>query len=86
MAEVKSSCPGCVGEGGLQKLLGHTGKSTTARGQEDVHPQKPFVQRTLWLKTDSTGTVRAAEGWWYRVRVSREAPAFWRLGIGSRSV
>lgn len=83
---MKSSSPGCVGEGRLQKTLDHTCKSLTARGQEAVHPQKPFVQRTLLMKTDSAGTVVAAEGWWHHSRVAREAPALWYLGKGCRNV
>jgi len=56
-----------VGETGLKKSLGLACRSMVARGQEDVHPGKPFIQRSLTMETDSTGTA-AAEGWWYHNR------------------
>lgn len=84
MGEVKPSSPDCVGKGGLQKPLDCSCKSMTSRGQENVQPQKPFVQRTLLMETDSTGTV-AAEGWWHHSRMVREAPVLWCLGKGSRN-
>lgn len=74
----------CVGERRLQKPPGLACKSMVARGQEDVHPQKPFVQRRLSMETHSTVTA-AAEGWWHRSRVAREAPVLWCPGKGSRS-
>lgn len=86
MDKVKSSSLDCVGEGGLEKPLDCTCKSMTAGDQEDVHPQKPFVQRTPLMKTDSAGTVVAAEGWWRHSTVAREAPALWCLGKGSRII